>query len=70
MDAVEHGTTFTVTRDGRGIGELIPLRRAPRFLSRDEIIRLGAGLGPIDVSRFRLDLDGALDGELGDSYAR
>ena len=29
MDAVEHGQSFTVTRDGHRIGELIPLRRRP-----------------------------------------
>ena len=27
MDAVEHGQAFTVTRDGRSIGELVPLRQ-------------------------------------------
>lgn len=26
LDAVEWGDTFTVTRNGRGLGELIPLR--------------------------------------------
>ena len=29
MDAVEHGQSFTVTRDGRHIGELIPLQSTP-----------------------------------------
>ena len=29
MDAVEHGQSFTVIRDGHHIGELIPLRRRP-----------------------------------------
>lgn len=36
MDAVEHGQSFTVTRDGHQIGELIPLRRRRRFVSRQE----------------------------------
>jgi len=36
MDAVEHGQAFTVTRDGHQIGELIPLRRRRRFVSRTE----------------------------------
>ena len=36
MDAVEHGQSFTVTRDGHQIGELIPIRRRRRFVSRQE----------------------------------
>jgi prevent-host-death family protein len=36
MDAVEHGQSFTVTRDGHRIGELVPLRGRRRFVSRDE----------------------------------
>ena len=32
MDAVEGGQAFTVTRDGREIGELIPIRRRRRFV--------------------------------------
>jgi antitoxin (DNA-binding transcriptional repressor) of toxin-antitoxin stability system len=32
MDAVEHGQSFTVTRDGHRIGELIPLRRRRRVV--------------------------------------
>ncbi|WP_208297905.1 type II toxin-antitoxin system Phd/YefM family antitoxin [Actinophytocola oryzae] len=38
MDAVEGGQSFTVTRDGHEIGELIPLRR--RFVARDEFIAM------------------------------
>lgn len=37
MDAVEHGRSFTVTRDGHRIGELIPLRRHRRFVSRQDV---------------------------------
>ena len=36
MDAVEHGRSFTVTRDGHRIGELIPLRRRCPLVSRQE----------------------------------
>lgn len=70
MDAVEHGASFTVTRGGRGIGELVPLRRTSRFLPRDVVLALGSGLGPIDISRLRLDLDAALDTAIDDPYAR
>ena len=37
MDAVESGQTFTVTRDGRSIGELVPLRQRRRFVSRSRV---------------------------------
>ncbi|WUH91949.1 type II toxin-antitoxin system prevent-host-death family antitoxin [Streptomyces sp. NBC_00433] len=36
MDAVQGGQSFTVTRDGHQIGELIPLRRRRRFVPRSE----------------------------------
>ncbi|GAB3798522.1 hypothetical protein GCM10028798_10900 [Humibacter antri] len=70
MDAVEHGSSFTVTRDGRGIGELIPLRHRARFVPRDEFLALGAGTGAIDSDRFRADTDAAMDPELADPYVR
>ncbi|WP_026940297.1 type II toxin-antitoxin system Phd/YefM family antitoxin [Humibacter albus] len=70
MDAVEHGASFTVTRDGHGIGELVPLRRSSRFVSRDEFLALGAGLGPIDTSTMRDDLDLALKNTADDPYER
>ena len=40
MDAVEHGSSFTVTRDGRQIGELIPLRHRRRFVPAAEFAAL------------------------------
>lgn len=70
MDAVERGASFTVTRDGRQIGELIPLGRRPRFVSRAEFAR-GSQLAPlIDVAAFRADQEPALDQSLSDPYAR
>ncbi|MGX1934216.1 type II toxin-antitoxin system Phd/YefM family antitoxin [Microbacterium resistens] len=70
MDAVEHGESFTVTRDGRGIGELIPLRRRRAFLSRAEFVA-GARTAPVvDPDAFRADQDAAIDGRLSDPYAR
>lgn len=70
MDAVEHGMSVTVTRGGRSIGELTPIHRAPRFLSREEFVRLGSGLTPIDIGQFRRDLDGVVDGDLAAPYDR
>ena len=70
MDAVERGDSFAVTRDGHQIGELIPLRRGRRFVSRTEFSR-GSQLAPlIDAVAFRADQDAAYDQTLGDPYAR
>src|SRR5580658_9023810 len=55
MDAVEHGQSFTVTRDGHRIGALIPLRRRRRF---------------VPLETFRADQDAALDYETGSAYER
>jgi hypothetical protein len=41
MDAIESGRSFTVTRDGHEIGELIPLRRHRRFVSSQPTRKVG-----------------------------
>ena len=70
MDAVERGDSFVVTRDGHQIGELIPLRRRSRFISRAEFAR-GSRLAPlIDIAGFRADQDAAYDQAAIDPYAR
>lgn len=70
MDAVESGDSFTVTRDGHQIGELVPMRRRRRFVSRTEFAR-GSQLAPmIDVTAFRADQDTAYDQSSSDPYAR
>ena len=51
MDAVQHGQAFTVTRDGHQIGELIPLRRRSRFVSRTEFAATSRGASA-GVARF------------------
>jgi len=68
MDAVETGQTFTVTRDGHQIAELVPLRRKRRFVPRADFFfaqRLG-----VDLDRFRADLDELTDPEADDPFAR
>ena len=47
MDAVEHGQSFTVTRGGHRIGELIPLRRRRRFVSRQEFAAMSRNAGNV-----------------------
>lgn len=70
MDAVERGDTFIVTRDGRGIGQLVPLRPRRTFVPREEFLALGSKLPFIDAERFRQDLDGIADSYADDPYAR
>ncbi len=70
MDAVEHGQSFTVTRDGHEIGELIPMRRRQRFITRAEFAS-GARTAPLmDIDRFRADLEDGLEPAWDDPYAR
>lgn len=69
MDAVEHGQSFTVTRDGHQIGELIPLRRRRAFVPRDEFLAGTVDAG-VDPDRFRADLDALSDSEIADPYGR
>lgn len=70
MDAVERGDSFAVTRDGRQIGELIPLRGRRRFVSRADFAR-GSQLAPlIDITAFRADQDAAFDQSTIDPYER
>jgi len=61
MDAVEHGQAFTVTRDGRSIGELVPLRQRRRFVSRAEFVAMSRTAPAIDTDAFRADQDAAAD---------
>jgi prevent-host-death family protein len=61
MDAVEGGQAFTVTRDGREIGELIPARRRRRFVPRGEFAASSRNAPAIDLAAFRADQDAAAD---------
>jgi antitoxin (DNA-binding transcriptional repressor) of toxin-antitoxin stability system len=68
MDAVENGASFTVTRDGHPIGELIPLRRRRRFVGREEFAALSRTAASVDLDRFRADQDAMVDSSLRDPY--
>jgi prevent-host-death family protein len=70
MDAVEHGESFTVTRDGHRIGELIPLRHRRRFVSRQEFADMSRNAPAIDPGAFRADQDAAQDSQAADPYDR
>ena len=70
MDAVEHGHSFTVTRDGHRIGELIPLRRRRRFVPRQEFAAVSRNAPAVGLDAFRADQDAALDHEANSPYER
>jgi antitoxin (DNA-binding transcriptional repressor) of toxin-antitoxin stability system len=61
MDAVEHGQSFTVTRDGHRIGELTPPRRRRRFVPREEFGAMSRNTPVVDLDAFRANQEAALD---------
>lgn len=68
MDAVEHGQSFVVTRDGHRIGELIPLRQRRRFVPRQEFSAMSRNAPAIDLEAYRTDQEVALDHGAGSAY--
>jgi prevent-host-death family protein len=70
MDAVENGQSFTVTRDGHRIGELIPLRRRRRFVPRREFTAMSRSAPGIDIEAFRADQEAAFDHDTSNPYDR
>jgi prevent-host-death family protein len=70
MDAVQSGQAFTVTRDGHQIGELVPLRRRRRFVSRSEFAAMSRSAPDISPDAFRADQDATARQEMDDPYAR
>jgi prevent-host-death family protein len=70
MDAVERGQAFTVTRDGHRIGELVPLRRRRRFITREEFAAMSRGAPSVDLDAFRADQEAAIDQRMTDPYDR
>lgn len=63
MVSVETGHSFTVTRDGHRIGELIPTRHPRRFVSRSAFAASSRSAPGFDVDAFRRDQDAAVDHE-------
>jgi prevent-host-death family protein len=62
VDQVERGMSVLVTRAGRPVAELRPLRRAP--LSVAALIERRASLPPLDPDSLRADLDAVIDSSL------
>jgi prevent-host-death family protein len=59
VDRVAAGESLVVTRDGRPIAELRPLR--PRGLPREALLERWRRLPAIDADRLRADVDAILE---------
>lgn len=62
VDRVERGETVTVTRSGRPVAELRPLRRPRR--SAEELLARCARLPHVDPAGLRADIDAVIDTRL------
>lgn len=60
MRELESGETFTVTRNGVPVAELVPLRRR-RFVRAAEAIERFVGAPSLDHASLRADLDRMTD---------
>jgi prevent-host-death family protein len=62
MRALDEGEDFIVTRNGRPVGELRPLRkRKQTFISREAFLAAFEGSPHIDFEEFRADIDRYVD---------
>lgn len=61
IDRVASGERVTVTRSGRPVAELRPLRSA---VPAEELVRRWALLPAVDLPALRADIDSVLDGTL------
>jgi prevent-host-death family protein len=62
VDRVERGEHLTVTRDGRRVAELRPLRAVG--LTREQLMQRWRRLPAVDPVRLRDDIDTVLDSKL------
>ena len=62
IDRVEHGERLTITRDGRPVAELRPIKRPGAVAS--VLVERWSRLPQLDTDRFRKDIDQVIDGHL------
>jgi antitoxin (DNA-binding transcriptional repressor) of toxin-antitoxin stability system len=60
MRALDRGKTFVVTRNGRPVGELVPLRQRA-FVPSELAHAAFTGAPPLSRRRFRRDVDAVID---------
>ncbi|MGW3087451.1 type II toxin-antitoxin system Phd/YefM family antitoxin [Streptomyces sp. NPDC001108] len=70
LDAVQNGQSFTVTRDGHHIAELVPLRRRRRFAPRGDFTAMSRTAPDISLDAFRSDQAATAEQIPYDPYAR
>lgn len=59
MRALDRGESFTVTRNGVPVGELLPVKRV--FVAAESVAAAFRTAPRIARGRFRRDLDGVID---------
>lgn len=62
VDRVQRGEHLTVTRSGRPVAELVPVRRPA--LTATALLDRWRGLPPVDPDGLRHDLDSTVDASL------
>ena len=60
MRGLDEGETYIVTRNGRPVGELSPMRRL-RFVAAATVTEVLRDAPSIDTDTFRADLDTPID---------
>jgi antitoxin (DNA-binding transcriptional repressor) of toxin-antitoxin stability system len=60
MRALDRGESFVVTRNGVPVGELAPVRQR-QFVAAGTAVEAFRGAAPIELERFRSDVDEVLD---------
>ena len=63
MRALDEGRSFVVSRNGRPVGELRPLRR-DRFVAAAVAVEMFRNAPPVDWRRLREDLDDGVDQDI------
>jgi antitoxin (DNA-binding transcriptional repressor) of toxin-antitoxin stability system len=70
MDGLERGERYAVTRNGHHIGDLVPLRRRRRAVSRAEFAAVSRAMPRLDDRKYRADMDRYVNDDLYDPYDR
>lgn len=70
MDGLERGERYAVTRDGHHIGDLAPIRRWLRPVSRAEFAAVSRGMPRLDDRKYREAMNRHVDDDLYDPYDR
>jgi prevent-host-death family protein len=60
MRAVDRGESFTITRNGVPVAELMPIRRS-HFISREAALAAFSGAPAIDYQQMRAEIDAVID---------